>query len=99
MLPPFSGVATSQSTATNVQVQLGDVFSTQTLNVVDVSDATSATTTATGNAVTGAVETGSLSAQSTQTFAGTASALTHLICDDQFRRPDLDQHRGHRQRR
>ena len=35
MTPPLSGVAISQSTVVNNQVQLGDVFATQTLNVVD----------------------------------------------------------------
>ena len=60
MLPPITGAATSQSVVNNVQVQLGDVFSTQTMNVVDVSDATTATTTSTGNSVSSAVQTGSL---------------------------------------
>ena len=78
MLPPLSGVAISQSTVTNNQVQLGDVFATQTLNVVDTTDATTATTTATGNGVLSAVATGSLAVTSSQINSGDVNALTHL---------------------
>lgn len=78
----FSGAATSQSVVNNNQVQLGDVFSTQTLNVVDVSDSTAATTTATGNSVSGAVVTGSLDVESTQQLSGNISSVTHLNVSD-----------------
>jgi hypothetical protein len=45
------GAATSQVISS--QVQLGDVFTEQTMNVVDVSDAVSMTTTAMGNGISG----------------------------------------------
>jgi hypothetical protein len=74
--PALNPVATSQSTVDNNQVQLGDVFSTQTLNVVDVSDATTATTNATGNSLSASVVAGSLDVQSTQTMDAKATAQT-----------------------
>jgi hypothetical protein len=83
MLPPFSGVAISQSAVSNNQVvDLGaDVLSTQTLNVENASGATSAITTAGGNGLTAGVETGSLDVQSTQAmhaqaYAGTTTGVT-----------------------
>jgi hypothetical protein len=78
MLPPFSGAAISQSAVVNNQVQLGDVFSTQTLNVDSVSDTTSVVTTAMGNGATAAVDSGSLSVQSTQTMSGATGAQGSL---------------------
>jgi hypothetical protein len=81
MTPPLSAVAISQSTVNNNQVQLGDIFATQTLNVVDVSDSTSATTSSTGNGVTSAVVSGSLDVQSTQQLSGNVNAVTHLSVD------------------
>ncbi|CAN5233470.1 holdfast anchor protein HfaD [soil metagenome] len=61
-------------------MQLGDVFATQTLNVVDVSDQTTATTAANGNSFSGAVVTGSVAVQSSQTLSGnvSATALTNV---------------------
>jgi hypothetical protein len=53
MLAPLSAAATDQ-------VNLGDVFSTQTLNVDTVTDTTAAVTTATGNTMLSGAETGSL---------------------------------------
>jgi hypothetical protein len=47
----FCGAATSQVVSS--QVQLGDVFTEQTMNVVDVSDAVSLTSTAMGNGISG----------------------------------------------
>ncbi|MDR3506647.1 MAG: holdfast anchor protein HfaD [Caulobacteraceae bacterium] len=76
LLPPLCAVATSQSTVDNSQYQSGDVFSTQTLNVVDVSDATTGTTTATGNAVSSAVEAGALDVRSAQTLTAAVNAST-----------------------
>jgi hypothetical protein len=76
MTPALNPVATSQSTVNNNQVQLGDVFSSQTLNVVDVSDLTTATTNATGNSISGSVASGSLDVQSTQTMDAKATAST-----------------------
>ena len=69
---------TADSTVTNNQIQLGDVFATQTLDVVSSSDQTTATTTATGNAFSGAVETGSVDVQSRQQMDGDATASTTL---------------------
>lgn len=74
MLPPLSGVAISQSTLDNIQAQSGSVTSTDTLNVVAVSDSTTATATSSGNAISGAVEAGSLAVQSTQTLISAVSA-------------------------
>jgi len=62
----------------NEQIQLGDVFAGQTLNVVDADGATTAVTTATGNALSGAVESGSLTLTSTQTLQGSVNATTAL---------------------
>lgn len=75
----FAGAATSQAQETvviNDQVQLGDIFSGQTLNVVDVEESTIVVTTATGNALSGAVESGDLSLTSTQSMQGDATAVT-----------------------
>ena len=73
------GVATSQAapaTVLNNQVQLGDVFSQQTLNVETVSDATRAITTATGNALDTGIERNDLSMRSDQTQSGAIGAET-----------------------
>lgn len=78
MLPPFSGAATSQSTISHVQIDSGDVFATQTLNVDDTAGPTSAVGTATGNGVTAAVVTGSLNVQLGQTMSGATRAQTTL---------------------
>lgn len=78
MLPPFSGAATSQSTVVNNQVQLGDVFSTQTLNVDTVTGDTTVTTTAMGNGATAAVDAGSLAVQSTQAMSGQTRGVSSL---------------------
>jgi hypothetical protein len=77
----YAGAATSQtapSPVDNQQVQLGDVFATQTLDVVEVSGQTQAVTTATGNAVSGAVENGSLALTSNQSMQGRAGAMSTL---------------------
>ena len=76
-----AGAATSFAQDTVVvsnQVQLGDVFAEQTLNVVDVEEQTTAVTTATGNALSGAVEGGTLTLTSTQDMQGDATAQTTL---------------------
>ncbi len=78
-----AGAATSQtppppSTADNIQVQLGDVFATQTLNVVDVSGSTTAATTATGNSFSAAVQNGSMNMTSSQTMQGNVTATTQV---------------------
>lgn len=76
-----AGAATSQETPTvvlNEQLQLGDVISGQTLNVVDSDDQVTASTVATGNTLSGAVENGVLQLQSSQTMLGDAAASTVL---------------------
>ena len=73
------GIATSQAapaTVLNSQVQLGDVFSQQTLNVVTVSDTTRAITTATGNGLDTGTERNDLNMRSTQTQSGAVGADT-----------------------
>jgi hypothetical protein len=87
MLPPLSGVATSQSTVLNGQVELGDVTSHQVLNVVDVSGATSAVASATGNSLLVGTEVGSIDvqpanpAQPIQTMSGATRAWNQLTVD------------------
>ncbi|MDO8379989.1 holdfast anchor protein HfaD [Phenylobacterium sp.] len=73
------GVATSQtSTALNNQVQLGDVFSQQTLNVETVTDSTTANTTATANVYAASTDGGDLDVRSNQTSSGDVVADTVL---------------------
>jgi hypothetical protein len=83
MLPPFSGVATSQSTVDNNQVQSGDVLSTQTLNVVDTTGASTSIATATGNSLNAGTEAGSLDVQTVQTgnvaSPGNVTATSHVF--------------------
>ena len=84
MLPPISGAATSQtadSQVLNGQVQLGNVTASQSLDVTTVTDQTVATTTATGNAVTMAADSGSLDVQSSQSMQGSATATTQLTVE------------------
>lgn len=81
MLVALCAGATSQaqtppSEVINNQIQLGDVFATQTLNVVDVSDGVGAETAATGNGLVGAVVDADLSLTSNQTMAGSVVAQT-----------------------
>ena len=84
MLPPMTGVATSQTADNQVlngQVQLGDVTASQLLDVTSVTDQTAATTTATGNAFTAASDVGSLNVQSTQSMQGAATSATQLTVE------------------
>lgn len=62
----------------NQQLQLGDVFSHQTLNVVDGQDQVTATTSAQGNAASGAVENGSITVRSDQDMRGDSTARTDV---------------------
>jgi hypothetical protein len=79
----LSAVATSggaladPSEVTNDQVQTGDVFSQQTLDVV-TADQTVAVTTATGNSVLGSVESGSAFVLSNQRATGSITGHTVL---------------------
>lgn len=80
MLAALCAVATStaqaQSPVVNNQIQLGDVFATQTLNVVTVEEGVGAETNANGNAVVAAVDRTNMSVTSNQTMAGATSAWT-----------------------
>lgn len=62
----------------NEQLQLGDVFAGQTLNVVDAQDQVTVETSAQGNSASGAVENGSVTVQSNQDMRGNAVARTDL---------------------
>jgi hypothetical protein len=62
----------------NEQLQLGDVFSHQTLNVVDVTEQVTVNTSAQGNSASGAVENGSITVRSTQDMQGDSIARTDV---------------------
>ena len=78
LLPPLCAVATSQSTVQATQIQSADVTADLPLNVVDVSDSTTGVSTATGNALSSAVQTGSLNVQTAQTVSANVAASTTL---------------------
>ena len=62
----------------NQQLQLGDVFAGQTLNVVDSQDQVTVQTSAQGNSASGAVYNGSITVQSDQTMQGDTVATTDI---------------------
>ncbi len=62
----------------NEQLQLGDVFSHQTLNVVDAQEQVTVNTSAQGNSASGAVQNGSITVQSDQDMRGDAVATTDM---------------------
>lgn len=62
----------------NQQLQLGDVFAGQTLNVVDSQEQVTVQTSAQGNSASGAVENGSITVQSDQDMRGDAVATTDI---------------------
>ena len=62
----------------NEQLQLGDVFSHQTLNVVDIQNQVTVSTSAQGNSASGAVENGAITVQSDQQMQGDAVATTDM---------------------
>lgn len=62
----------------NQQLQLGDVFAGQTLNVVDSQDQVTTGTSAQGNSASGAVYDGAITVQSDQTMQGDAVATTDI---------------------
>ena len=66
------------SVVLNQQLQLGDVFSHQTLNVVDAQEQVTVSTSAQGNSASGAVENGSITLQSDQDMRGDAVATTDM---------------------
>jgi hypothetical protein len=84
ILPPllWCGAATSQSVVTNDQVQLGDVFAEQTLNVVAPSDQIVAVTNALGNGVTGTVDGNALDLRSNQSLQANVRGSTTLNATD-----------------
>ncbi|MDP3175180.1 MAG: holdfast anchor protein HfaD [Phenylobacterium sp.] len=77
---PFAAASSlaAPSDVLNDQIQLGDVFSQQTLDVVEVSETTSGTTTATGNSFDGTVDQGDLAVTSTQSLQANVGATTEL---------------------
>jgi hypothetical protein len=79
----MAGAATSQSTVANDQTQTGAVDSEQTLNVEVVTDQTTAATTAVGNSLSGAVQSGSVDVESAQSLQGpvTANAVLNATTD------------------
>jgi len=75
------GAATSQtapSSLVNTQVQLGDVFSGQQLDVVEIGEATSGQTAATANAFSAGADGVDLDMRTNQTAQGAVSADTRL---------------------
>lgn len=62
----------------NNQLQLGDVFSDQTLNVVNAQDQVTVGTTANGNAASGSVENGTVTVRSDQDMRGDSIATTSV---------------------
>jgi hypothetical protein len=75
MCPPFVTAAISQSNVINNQVQLGDVFATQTLDVQDAvpGGSSSLTTPATGNSFIGSAVGITANVVSTQSLSGDVS--------------------------
>jgi hypothetical protein len=79
MLAVLCGAATSQdypSEVVNDQVQVGDVFSQGTLNIVTVSEGVTASNTATGNAVQAYADRSNMQIRSNQTVVGAVVAQT-----------------------
>jgi hypothetical protein len=62
----------------NQQLQLGDIFAGQTLNVVDSQDQVTVETSAQGNSASGAVYNDAITVQSDQTMEGDAVANTDI---------------------
>ena len=62
----------------NQQLQLGDVFAGQTLNVVDSQEQVTVETSAQGNSASGAVYNDAITVQSDQTMQGDAVATTDI---------------------
>lgn len=69
-------------TVLNNQIQLGDIFSSQTLNVVEVEEGIGAETTATGNSVLAGAEGVDMAITSNQTMAASAQAVTTVSVSD-----------------
>ena len=71
--PPSDGTV-----VLNEQLQLGDVFSHQTLNVVDAQEQVTVSTNAQGNSASGAVQNDSITVRSDQDMRGDAVATTDM---------------------
>lgn len=71
-----SQAQTPPASVINNQIQLGDVFATQTLNVVSVEEGVNAETVANGNNVLASADGVDMSITSNQTMAGSAIATT-----------------------
>lgn len=76
--PAATSAQAQDASVINNQIQLGDLFSTQTLNVVSVDEGVGAETSATGNAIVGGADGVNLSITSNQTMAGAAQAVTSV---------------------
>ena len=63
----------------NEQMQFGDVFAGQTLDVVDSSEQVTVSNSATGNSLAGGVQGGDMSVTSIQTMQGDARAETTFV--------------------
>lgn len=63
----------------NEQIQFGDVFAEQTLDVVDSSEQVTVSNSATGNSLAGGVEGGTMTVRSTQTLQGDVRAETTFV--------------------
>ena len=71
-----SQAQTSPSEVINNQIQLGDVFATQVINVVSTTEGVNAATSATGNNLIGSTVDADLNITSNQTMAGSAISTT-----------------------
>lgn len=71
-----SQAQTPPSEVINNQIQLGDVFATQTLDVVSATQGVGAETTSTGNNLVGSTEGADLNITSNQTMAGSTISST-----------------------
>ena len=71
-----SQAQTPPSEVVNNQIQLGDVFSTQVLNVVSATEGVGAETSSTGNNLVGSTEGADLNITSNQTMAGSTISST-----------------------
>ena len=74
----LTGVATSQSVVNSSQSQSTAVTTSQTLNVVDVSSATTGVANSTGNSLSGAVTSGTLALTSSQSLTADVTSTQQL---------------------
>ena len=77
-LPASSAFAQDGNQTVVNQVQLGDIFAQQTLNVAEAPNGTSASTIAIGNSAVGVGSGASMDYQATQQLSGDSHALTNV---------------------